>query len=624
LEQKKIAKQARHALRDQCLERGGIIVEGPVGMGKTVTCGEINAKPIPITKDSKCLNIWVACQNAFAEKQAEEVGVAIGDKPLTQGRLKMLEHRLSITKTGTVNFTVTPASAGNLLNHEINFHKKFIKLLKDMKVTHINIMFDEVHKIYKGSSNKPMRVAAFREKLREIDIVLVVTGVTATPLFDVKTKDQPRLVIRAGTLLGLKTLEALEENTVKVSADETNAIFAQIRPLQTPAPEAFEVSDNKIPGGEPSQEVKAIMDDAKQILLGNALEPNSHIDRVVAFNACRSKAVVQKVLDDRAIEAVLSAGGVQCKTVVEAEDGSLSLSEEVTTARSNVVIVVDSPTAGKYLMEQLEDRIVNEEDARPMEFFDLTTKDRATFGQNVAAFVHATKTMPTGHAIAIIDPVQLEGSNDFGKNFFTILAVGAFPPHLLKQGAGRLGRAVKMEKGDLVPVDGYKAVQLASKWHTALASALRSKGKEVLPKAAKDLLHDYKEARNRKLKGVFGDSYDVEKPDQLFQRVETTVKQLAKVDAAKHFSPPHDLAKTYMQAVLDKNTKEALLTGAFGKLNADKKTRARAGSVLAKYSPTSNTAPGSDAEAAAADAVMDDVNGAVSDSISNSDSELDE
>ena len=161
--------------------------------------------------------------------------------------------------------------------------------------------------------------------------------------------------------------------------------------------------------------------------------------------------------------------------------------------------------------------------------------------------------MPTGHAIAIIDPVQLEGSNDFGKNFFTILAVGAFPPHLLKQGAGRLGRAVKMEKGDLVPVDGYKAVQLASKWQTALAGALKSKGKEVLPKAANDLLHDYKEARNRQLKALFGDSYDVEKPDQLFQRVETTVKQLAKVDAAKHFSPPHDLAKTYMQAVLDKN-----------------------------------------------------------------------
>ena len=590
-----------------------------MGIGKTLTCGEMIAKPI--TKNGKWLNLWFACQNAYAEKQAEEVGVACGDKPLTQGRLALLINRLRGKDTGTATFTVTPVSAGNILNPELKFHKELIKVLVAEKVTHVHIMIDEVHKAYKGSSNKPMRVAAFREELLKIGIVLVVTGVTATPLFDVETKDQPRLLDRAGTLLGLdadtnKTLlEALEENTVEVSAEEKEAIFAQIRPLQTPAPEAFEVSDNKIPGGEPSQEVKAIMDDAKQILLGNALEPNSHIDRVVAFNACRSKAVVQKVLDDRAIEAVLSAGGVQCKTVVEAEDGSLSLSEEVTTARSNVVIVVDSPTAGEYLVEQLKDRTANEEDARPMEFFDLTTKDRATFGQNLAAFVHATKTMTTGHPIAIIDPVQLEGSNDFGKNFFTILAVGAFPPHLLKQGAGRLGRAVKMEKGDLVPVDGYKAVHLASKWQTALAGALKSKGKEVLPKAANDLLHDYKEARNRKLKGLFGDSYDVEKPDQLFQRVETTVKQLAKVDAAKHFSPPYDLATTYMQAVLDKNTKEAHLTGAFGKLNADKKTRARAGSVLAKYSPTSNTAAGSDAEAADNDAVMDDVNNDDSDSI---------
>ena len=119
-EQKKIAKQARQ-LCETCVERGGIIFEGPMGIGKTRTCGEINAKPIPITKDSKCLNLWVACQNAFAEKQAEEVGVACGDKPLTQGRLKMLEHRLRSTKTGTVNFTVTPASAGNLLNHELKF-----------------------------------------------------------------------------------------------------------------------------------------------------------------------------------------------------------------------------------------------------------------------------------------------------------------------------------------------------------------------------------------------------------------------------------------------------------------------------------------------------------------------
>ena len=48
----------------------------------------MNAKPI--TKNGKWLNLWFACQNAYAEKQAEEVGVACGDKPLTQGRLALL------------------------------------------------------------------------------------------------------------------------------------------------------------------------------------------------------------------------------------------------------------------------------------------------------------------------------------------------------------------------------------------------------------------------------------------------------------------------------------------------------------------------------------------------------
>ena len=69
-------------------------------------------------------------------------------------------------------------------------------------------------------------------------------------------------------------------------------------------------------------------------------------------------------------------------------------------------------------------------------------------------------------------------------------------------------------------------------------------------------------------------------------------------------------------------------------VNADKTTRARVGSVLAKYSPTSNTAAGSDAEAAAANgdaaggdeanAVMNDVNGSDSDSILDSDADEEE
>ena len=96
-------------------------------------------------------------------------------------------------------------------------------------------------------------------------------------------------------------------------------------------------------------------------------------------------------------------------------------------------------------MGQLKDRSENDEDARPMQVFDLTTKDRSTFKRNLADFVDATKTMTTGHPIAFIDPVQFEGSNDFGKNCFAIIAVGAFSPHLLLQGAGRMGRSVKME-----------------------------------------------------------------------------------------------------------------------------------------------------------------------------------
>ena len=68
----------------------------------------------------------------------------------------------------------------------------------------------------------------------------------------------------------------------------------------------------------------------------------------------------------------------------------------------------------------------------------------------------------------------------------------------------------------------------------------------------------------------------------------------------------------------------ASITGAFGKLNTDKKTRTRAGSVLAKYSPTSNTAADCDAAAADNDAVMDNGNNDDSDSISNSGFDLDE
>ena len=201
--------------------------------------------------------------------------------------------------------------------------------------------------------------------------------------------------------------------------------------------------------------------------------------------------------------------------------------------------MVDSPVAAKYLTAQLKDRAENEEHARPMQFFDLTTKDSATFKTNLAGLFNATKTMTSGHPIGLIDPGQLEGTNEFGKNCFFIIAVGAFPPHLLKQGAGRLGRSVEMEAGDLVPVDGYKAVHLTTKWQTALTVALKSEG-ETLPTTVNNQLNKYKAARKA----------------TNAEDVETTAKQLVKVDAAMYLPPkPFDLAKTYMEAVLDEEKK---------------------------------------------------------------------
>ena len=475
------------------------------------------------------------------------------------------------------------------------------------------------------------QVVAFREKLQKYDISLVVTGITATPGWDVKSKAQDRCAKRACTILGLEPVsdkspvEMLKENTIEVSEQDAEAIFAVTKPLQTSAPETFEKRNVDILDGDPSQELKSVVDDAARLLLGLAIEgAQGHIDRVVGFKESLSKAVVQKVLDDRMIDRELDVDGVKCKTVVGAADGSFSLSDAVTTARANALIVVDSPEAAKHLVAELKERAENEEDARPMQFFDLATKDRATFVKNMTDFVDATKTMKNGHPIGVIDPTQLEGSNDFGKNCFAIIAVGAFLPHLLKQGTGRLARPVALEAGDLVPIDGYKAVNIASKWQTALAKALKSRGASLLPNPVAELLNQYEGDRKKTHAELFGDDEEDE-PDSTFDRVKMKAEQLAKVDAAKRFRSPFDgLAVTFMRAMLDEDTKEKHLCEAFGKLNLDKKTRARAGSVLAKYSPTS-TVEASDGDGEAVrDAVMEEVRGSLSDfsddSLSDSDS----
>ena len=606
-EQEKVAKELRQK-RKSIIDKGGggMTFKGAKGTGKTLMMGRVNRKKI---KDRKQLNLYVACQTAYAEKHAADVGVEAGDKPLTLGRMKMLKERLR--QSNAVTFTLTPVSGGNLLNPKQNIHDEFIKTVKQAGVDVIHLEMDEGHKDYKGRSSKPARVKAFCDVLRKEGITPVVTSITATPLWDVKGKDKERLAKRACTVHGNEVgegqtaLGVLEEGMVEVSAEDTAAIFAVTKPLQTPVPEAFEKCEVALPTATPSQEVTEYTKDAKVLLLGLALEgAQGHIDRLCGVRACTSMAVVQKVLDDYMIEGELPKDGVPCKTVIEADDGTLSLSDEVVTVRSNVLIVTDTPEARKHLMEQLKDRAENEEGARAMTFFDLTTKDRATFNANLAGFVEATKTMESGHPVGFIEPQQLEGSNDFGKGCFTIITIGNFPPHVLNQGAGRLGRPVPMEVGDHVPVDGYKAIHMASKWQTTLTCALKSKGK-TLPKPVSDLLAKYELKRKDELEELHGD-VDDEDDDPTFDRVKKTAKQLAKIDADKHLLKPYDLAKTYMEAVLDEVKKEACLKEAFGSLldkDDEDGPRGRTGSVLATYLPVATAA--SDDDGDDGDAVMD-------------------
>ena len=75
------------------------------------------------------------------------------------------------------------------------------------RLTCIRLFLDEAHKAYGGNSNKPARIDAWREALAEQDIALVVTAVTATPKWDVRSKAQAGLAKRACTVLGVEVGE---------------------------------------------------------------------------------------------------------------------------------------------------------------------------------------------------------------------------------------------------------------------------------------------------------------------------------------------------------------------------------------------------------------------------------
>eukprot|EP00966_Prymnesium_polylepis_P111031 2568262-Prymnesium_polylepis.1 len=63
------AKQLSGGLRARIKSGGGMTLKGPKGVGKTLIIGGMNSKA---PKDAKVLNLFIACQTAYAEKQAEE------------------------------------------------------------------------------------------------------------------------------------------------------------------------------------------------------------------------------------------------------------------------------------------------------------------------------------------------------------------------------------------------------------------------------------------------------------------------------------------------------------------------------------------------------------------------
>ena len=145
-EQVALGKKLRQALRDHIQERrGGTTFVGPKGVGKTRVMGLVHSKH---PKDEVTLNLFAACKTDHAEKQAAEVGVAVGRKPLTLGRLPVVNAALKSSESAT--FTITPTSFGNLLNPGHALHEKCIATLKASGVTCVRLALDEVHKASVG------------------------------------------------------------------------------------------------------------------------------------------------------------------------------------------------------------------------------------------------------------------------------------------------------------------------------------------------------------------------------------------------------------------------------------------------------------------------------------------
>ena len=294
-EQKEKAKKLRK-LRDECLvpssgDSGGChgqMLIGPPGDGKTGIVGWVNRQPVrqPNLNNVKMLIIFVTSNPKQADAQADEVGAEFKalDKRKIQSRLfkSALRQRLSTN----VVATMTPKVLRNLVDERDRHgvRKALIDALKYAELTAFHLQYDEIHKAFGGRSKMPTLMKAFSECLGAIGIHLVITGITATPLYKGEGaskagKVRERLAQRCCMILrcpanakDVTACDTIETCTVEIDDACHKKIVAKTGRLQAPAPKEFKTHEVAIPGPQPSKNMCALLNDCKTLLHGIALQ----------------------------------------------------------------------------------------------------------------------------------------------------------------------------------------------------------------------------------------------------------------------------------------------------------------------------------------------------------------
>ena len=229
------------ALRDGCLADGtahrGQMLVGPPGDGKTGIVGCVNREDAP--NGVKVLNLFVTSNPKQADAQADEVGADF--KALTKRKIESKTFAEGLASSSHVTATITPTVLRNLVDGtDLKTSDALLDALLAAGYGAIHLQYDEVHKACVGRSKMPALAAAWRERLGVRKFTLIVTGITATPMYKgggahKSGNERARIAQRYCTLLGIKgeACTDLDERTVEIDTKCHEAITSVTRKLQT-------------------------------------------------------------------------------------------------------------------------------------------------------------------------------------------------------------------------------------------------------------------------------------------------------------------------------------------------------------------------------------------------------